>query len=167
MRWLWPMRSNVSRGRPLADAESRRRFLFFTGTTTVVSGMIGFLGATVRFLYPNVLYEPPSRFPVGQPNEFPTGTATFLPERRVFVFNSSAGFYAISSVCPHLGCNVRYAEGQGFNCPCHGSRFDANGQVVSGPAPRPLAWFGLSLSPRGQLIVDEQRIVKPDYRFNA
>lgn len=145
---------------------ARRRFLFLTGTTSVLAGVVGFLGATARFLFPNVLYEPPSRFPVGRPNDFPPASATFLPARRVFVINSAAGFYAISSICTHLGCNVRVDE-QGFACPCHGSRFDANGQVVSGPAPRPLAWFGLSLSPRGELVVDEQRVVEPDYRFKV
>lgn len=167
MKWPWRQRSSARGERSLASGESRRRFLFFTGTTTVVTGVIGFLGATARYLYPNVLYEPSSRFSVGRPNEFAAGTATFLPERRVFIFNGPAGFYAISSVCTHLGCNVRYLEGQGFNCPCHGSRFDLNGQVVSGPAPRPLAWFGLSLSPRGEVVVDERRMVGPDYRFDV
>ena len=146
---------------------TRRRFLLTTGTTTVVAGVVGFLGATARFLFPNVLYEPPSRFAVGRPDDFPSGTATFLPDRRLFVFNSDAGFYAISSICTHLGCNVHHVPGGGFTCPCHGSRFDANGRVVRGPAPQPLAWFGLSLSPRGELVADERRVVEPDYRFKV
>ena len=145
----------------------RRRFLFTTGTASVVAGVLGFMGATVRFLFPNVLYEAPSRFPVGLPQDFPPGSATFLPERRLFVFNSPQGFYAISSVCTHLGCNVGHEQSQGFTCPCHGSVFDHLGRVVSGPAPRSLAWFGLSLSARGELVVDEQRLVGPDYRFKA
>lgn len=151
-----------------ADGDlTRRHFLFTTGTGTVIAGVIGFIGATARYLFPNVLYEAPSRFPVGQPGDFPAGEATFLPDRRLFVFNGPEGFYAISAVCTHLGCTVRYAAGDGFACPCHGSRFDANGQVVEGPAPRPLAWFGLSLSPRRELVVDEQRIVDPEYRFKV
>jgi len=147
--------------------QTRRRFLFATGTASMVAGVMGFLGATARFLFPNVLYEPPTRFPVGRPDEFPPGTATFLPEHRLFVFNSSAGFYAISSICTHLGCNVNHVSGDGFACPCHGSRYDANGRVTQGPAPKPLAWFGLSLSPRGELVIDEGRLENPDYRFKV
>ncbi|MBI4486263.1 MAG: Rieske 2Fe-2S domain-containing protein [Acidobacteria bacterium] len=153
---------------PRADGHvTRRHFLVTTGTSTVVAGVIGFIGATARYLFPNVLYEAPSRFAAGQPGDFPAGEATFLPDRRLFVFNGPEGFYAISAVCTHLGCTVRYAAGDGFTCPCHGSRFDSNGQVVQGPAPRPLAWFALSLSPRGELVVDEQRIVDPEYRFKV
>jgi len=147
--------------------QTRRRFLFTSGTATAVLGVAGFVGATARYLFPNVLYEPPSRFPIGRPDDFPPGSVTFLPDWRVFVINSDAGFYAISSICTHLGCNVSHVPGAGFACPCHGSRFDANGQVVHGPAPRALSWFGLSLSPRGELVVDAQRIMQPDYRFKV
>ena len=151
----------------MPDRDSRRRFLFGTGVMTVVFGMLGFVGATARYLFPNVLYEPPSRFPVGRPGDFPSDTAVFLPNEQLFIFSSRAGFYAISSVCTHLGCNVRHVEGDGFTCPCHGSRYDANGRVVSGPAPLPLDWFGLSLSPRGELVVDKRRLEQPDYRFRV
>jgi len=153
--------------RETAPDVARRRILFTAGTSTVVVGVVGFLGATARYLFPNVLYEPPNRFPVGLLEDFPPETATFLPAQRLFIFNSTAGFYAVSSICTHLGCNVRHVEGEGFACPCHGSVFDANGRVLSGPAPQPLAWFGLSLSPRGELVVDKRRIEQPDYRFKA
>lgn len=146
----------------------RRRLLFGTGVGSIAAGVVGFVGATVRFLFPNVLYEPPSRFPVGRATDFPPSSATFLPEGRLFVFNSTEGFYAISSVCTHLGCNVRYEENaEQFACPCHGSVFDRLGRVVTGPAPRPLLWFGLSLSARGELVVDEQRVVDARYRFKV
>jgi cytochrome b6-f complex iron-sulfur subunit len=153
-------------GGPTA-AQDRRRFLFATGAASVLAGMFGFVGATARYLFPNVLYEPASRFPVGRPDDFPTDTATFLADRRLFVFNSGSGYYAISSICTHLGCNVNHVAGDGFACPCHGSLYDANGLVIKGPAPKPLAWFALSLSPRGELVIDEQRLVQPDYRFKV
>lgn len=48
--------------------------------------------------------------------------------------------YAISAVCTHLGCAVNWDQSeQAFVCPCHGSRYDALGQVTRGPAPRALA----------------------------
>jgi cytochrome b6-f complex iron-sulfur subunit len=159
----WPQHSAPSK----EFDPSRRRFLFMTGTVSAVAGLIGFLAATLRFLYPNVLYEPPSRFPIGRPDDFPPGAPTFLPDQRLFIFNSPAGYYAISAICTHLGCTVNYVSGDGFDCPCHGSRFDKNGQVTHGPAPRPLSWFGLSLSPRGELVVDERRLMTPDYRFKV
>ena len=146
--------------------ESRRRLFLGTGVTTVVAGLFGFLSATVRFLFPNVLYEPARRFVVGRPEDFPPRQPTFLTDRRLFVANSAEGFYVISAVCPHLGCNVS-ATDDGFICPCHGSEFDASGEVVSGPAPGPLRWYRLSLSPRGELVVDEREIVDADYRFRV
>jgi len=149
------------------EKSSRRRFLFVTGTSSIVAGAVGFLGATVRYLFPNVLYEPPRRFPVGLPTDFPPGSATFLPAHRLYLFNTPEGFYSISSVCTHLGCNVQHITDDGFSCPCHGSRFDRNGLVVNGPAPRPLPWFGMNLSPRGELVVDKQQIVTPEYRFKV
>ena len=41
--------------------------------------------------------------------------------------------------CTHLRCRVAPIEGGGFSCPCHGSRYDAEGRPVSGPAPKALA----------------------------
>jgi cytochrome b6-f complex iron-sulfur subunit len=145
---------------------SGRREFFVVGCSAVGLASAGFVVSTLRYLVPTVLYEPPARFTVGHPDRFPPGSVTFLPDRRLFLFNGADGFYAISSICTHLGCNVRRSDA-GFACPCHGSRFDENGRVVHGPAPRPLAWFALSLSPRGELIVDLDRNVAPDFRLKA
>ena len=144
----------------------QRRRVFAVGCFGIGAATAGFLAATFRFLVPNVLYEPSRRFDIGAPAEFPSGSATFLPDRHLYVFNSADGFFAISSLCTHLGCNVKHI-GQGFECPCHGSRFDENGRVVQGPAPRPLAWYAVSLSPREQLIVDLDQTVGPGVRLRA
>lgn len=143
-----------------------RRSMFAVGCMAIGAATAGFVGATFRFLVPNVLYEPSRRFDIGSPQDFPAGSVTFLPDRRLYVFNGADGFYAISSVCTHLGCNVKRG-GPGFACPCHGSQFDENGQVVHGPAPTPLAWYLLSLSPHAQLVVDLDRQVGPAFRLRA
>jgi Rieske Fe-S protein len=53
-------------------------------------------------------------------------------------------------------------SGKGFHCPCHGSVFDQSGAVVSGPAPSGLAWFEVSLSRDGRLVIDTSLKVNPD-----
>jgi nitrite reductase/ring-hydroxylating ferredoxin subunit len=149
-----------------APPDSQRRTVFLLGCVGVGAASLGFVGATVRFLVPNVLYEPSRRFTIGDPSDFPIGTATFLPERRLFIFSGPEGLFCISSICTHLGCNVRHV-GEGFECPCHGSRYDENGRVISGPAPKALAWFALSFSARNELIVDLDRPVGPEFRLRA
>lgn len=143
----------------------QRRFFFGSGAATLVAGALGSLGAVLRFLFPGVLYEPPSRFPVGFKEDFAPGTGTFVPEHRVFVFNTPEGFYCVSAVCTHLGCNVRVDEPRGLSCPCHGSVFDREGAVSEGPAPRPLECYALSLSRRGELVADRAQPVDPRRRF--
>jgi cytochrome b6-f complex iron-sulfur subunit len=143
-----------------------RRQFFWVGCAAVAAAMVGVAASTFRFLVPNVIYEPSSRFTIGSPRRFPPGSATFLDDRRLFIFNGADGFYAVSAVCTHLGCTVKRG-GPGFECPCHGSRFDENGRVVRGPAPSPLAWYGLTLTPRGDLVVDLDRVVGPDFRLRA
>ena len=56
-----------------------------------------------------------------------------------------AEYTALSSVCTHLGCQVRNTR-FGFRCPCHGSAFDTKGQVVTGPANEPLPSYVLEVS---------------------
>jgi cytochrome b6-f complex iron-sulfur subunit len=143
-----------------------RRKMFAIGCLAIGTAATGFLGATFRFLVPNVLYEPSRRFDIGPPSDFPPGAVTYLPERRLYVFNGADGLYAISSVCTHLGCNVKRSE-EGFECPCHGSQFDENGQVVRGPAPKALEWYALSLSPRARLVVDLDQQVSPVFRLRV
>jgi cytochrome b6-f complex iron-sulfur subunit len=146
--------------------DATRRTIFAVGCVGLGAATVGFVGATIRFLVPNVLYEPSRRFVIGDPSDFPPGSVTFLPERRLFVFNGADGLFCISSICTHLGCNVRHV-GSGFECPCHGSRYDDSGRVISGPAPKALAWYALTMSPREQLVVDLDHAVGPEFRLRA
>jgi cytochrome b6-f complex iron-sulfur subunit len=147
---------------PQADAKlARRSFLTLTlGWCAAVFALGASLAAAGRFLVPNVLYEPSRRFKALKPDDYPDGP-TFLPNLRVFLFRKGNSFRAASAVCTHLGCTVNLAE-KGFHCPCHGSVFDQSGRVVSGPAPSPLAWFELTLSRDGRVVIDTSQPVKAD-----
>ncbi len=67
--------------------------------------------------------------------DVPADGALVLPQKRCAVVKSGDSIMALDLICPHLGCTVN-ATPQGFACPCHGSRFKSDGQVVSGPATR-------------------------------
>ena len=128
----------------------------------------GIFVSTMRFLIPNVLYEPPTSFAIGQSDDFAPDSVTFLEDGRLFVFRRPEGVFAISSICTHLGCNVRWnAERGGFDCPCHGSSFDKNGRNVAGPAPRPLKWFELSLNADRQMVVNTRKEVDNNFRLQV
>jgi len=55
------------------------------------------------------------------------------------VWDGASKVRALSATCTHLGCQVQWdTKASRFRCPCHGGVYDASGQVVSGPPPRPL-----------------------------
>jgi len=117
--------------------------------------------ATVRFLVPNVVFEPAQQFKAGSPEDYPDGSITFLEDERVFLVRRGNSFRCLSAVCTHLGCTVSRAD-RGYHCPCHGSVFSPEGTVESGPAPKPLAWFLVTLSKDNRLLVDKNQFVGPD-----
>jgi cytochrome b6-f complex iron-sulfur subunit len=146
---------------PPDDKLQRRTFLTLSlGWCSALFALGASLAAAARFLVPNVLYEPNRRFKALKPDDYAEGP-TFLPNLRVFLFRKGNTFRAVSAVCTHLGCTVNLA-GTGFHCPCHGSVFNQNGGVVSGPAPSSLVWFQLALSRDGRLVIDTSQPVKAD-----
>lgn len=147
-------------------ADGRRGFLL-AGAVSAAAGLLAALAAAVRMAFPGVLYEAEARFPVGRPEDFPPDTATYVPERRLFVVRSRDGFHVVSSVCTHLGCNVGRRHRGGLICPCHGSVFDGEGHPVGGPARSPLARYRVSLSRRGELVVHRREPVPADFRLEV
>jgi Rieske Fe-S protein len=104
-----------------------------------------------------VLASPSKKFRLALPDALPPGEPFVPPGRAVAIFKDAEGIHAISTVCTHLGCLVK-ATAEGFECPCHGSRFAADGTVKKGPAPRALPWLKCSVS-GGAVSIDEDTVV--------
>jgi cytochrome b6-f complex iron-sulfur subunit len=149
---------------PEAESEVTRRD-FLNEIAAAALGVAG-LGATVvtiKYLSPNVLFEPPTQFRAGTPDDFPVNSVTYIQDQQVYIVRVAAGFYAVSAVCTHLGCITQWKpEDNLIECPCHGSRFTREGTKVAGPAPRPLPHFALRLTADGQLLVDKLEPVKQE-----
>lgn len=116
---------------------------------------------TIRFMYPNVLAEPPSQFKVGPADQFLPGSVDerWKNEFQVWIVNLSEQrrLIALSTICTHLGCSPSWLEGERkFKCPCHGSGFYQNGINFEGPAPRPLERFRV-FELDGVVVVDKSK----------
>ena len=145
---------------PLRGEVSRRRFVSVLGVAwgLFIGANLAALGAMTRFLFPNVLYEPPQEFKAGFPAEFTVDAVDtrYTASHAVWIVRESTGFYVLSTVCTHLGCTPNWLQSdEKFKCPCHGSGFIKSGVNVEGPAPRPLERFKITLAEDGQLLIDK------------
>ncbi len=119
-----------------------------------------------RYLSPNILTPDAGPVEIGKPEEYERGTLTYVEGARAYVGNDERGFYALVAVCTHLGCTPRI-DGKMFVCPCHGSRYGLGGEVLAGPATRPLARAFIGLTSNGRLFVDRSRMVDAGFRFEV
>lgn len=92
--------------------------------------------------------------PLLPPDMYPEGSATFVRQGRLFITRAGGTLHAISQKCPHLGCAVPFCESSGqFECPCHGSVFNAAGEWISGPSPRGMDHHPLQIAD-GRVLVN-------------
>ncbi len=174
-----------SLGSPATAQLTRRKFFSWMGFGSVLFSLGGLGTGTVTLLMPKMNYEPSTSFTVGRPTDYQTGEMRLLEAKQVFIFRTTwedpqtqqilEGFQALTAVCTHLGCSYKpFTMGDasphatGFetphvhaHCPCHGSIFARDGSVMGGPAPRPLPFFQMSLTPDGRLEVDNSKLVPP------
>ncbi len=149
---------------------SRREFLNKAITVAGWGVILTSLGAGtyqgLRFLYPSVVFHPPSKYVIGQLNDFIIDKrpdqygvifvdTQFIKAHRFFVIRDKNRVFALFARCTHLGCTVNWFEDLNiFKCPCHGSEFHSNGVEFAGPAPRPLDRHHITMDNEGHLIVD-------------
>jgi cytochrome b6-f complex iron-sulfur subunit len=143
----------------------RRDFLtkaaFWTTTGSLTFAALGI----ARMPKPGVFPGQSSQVKIGMPGEYPIASEPVrVAGQNLFVIHDETGFGVISAICTHLGCVVA-AKTEGFECPCHGSKFAKDGKVVRGPAPSALAWYELNQAADGQMVVDLKRMVLPGTKY--
>jgi cytochrome b6-f complex iron-sulfur subunit len=155
--------------KPAAKGKPGRRFFLWAmfgsfiavAWTTMTASLTLWTLGTLRFLFPNVLAEPPSKIKVGFPDSYEDGKVVerFKDQHAWIVRRKDEKFgdiiYALSTTCTHLGCTPNWLEReQKFKCPCHGSGFYISGINFEGPAPRPLERWAVSIGDDGQIVID-------------
>src|SRR6516162_3503490 len=150
-----------------AKGQDRRFFLFtWIGIAwfTLTASLVGMVLGTLRFLFPNVLSEPPSSFKAGDANSYEEGKVEDkFKDRGAWVIlgrddNNRRIIYALSTTCTHLGCTPNWLDSEKkFKCPCHGSGFKISGVNFEGPAPRPLERYAVKKTDDNQILVDKSK----------
>lgn len=131
---------------------SRRDFLkLATNTLLTASGLLG-LGALFRFLGYQTEPPPQTEFDLGPASNYPIDSRTLLLNIPALLLHTDKGFSALSLVCTHLGCTVE-AQENGFTCPCHGSKYDTQGNVLNGPAKKQLNLLRVEITSDEKLIL--------------
>ncbi|MBI4051359.1 MAG: ubiquinol-cytochrome c reductase iron-sulfur subunit [Elusimicrobia bacterium] len=141
----------------IAPAGLTRRNFLWLGWSALVGFLTSGAAAAARFFFPNVIYEPSQKFNAGPAQDYPMGVSTkWLNEQRVWIIRTEKGFYTVWARCTHLGCTPNwFADQNRFRCPCHGSNFSSDGDVIAGPAPKPLYRCAVEIASTGDLIIDK------------
>ncbi len=149
------------------DSKLTRRFFLETlGKVSIVFALLAEAYGAIKAFIPQVLYEPPSKFKIGKPDDFPEGI-TFLSKYKLYIFRKGDDFRIVSAVCTHLNCVADWKPDQKeFYCSCHGSVFAADGTNITGPAPKPLSWHPLSIAPDGNIVVETDKQVIQEHKFS-
>jgi cytochrome b6-f complex iron-sulfur subunit len=149
--------------KPASDGMSRRGFfswaaVAWVGFSAAIGGCVTAMG---RFMFPNVLFEPPTTFKAGYPRDFGEGVVDtrFVDKYGVWIIKDGGRIYSLIAICTHLGCPPAWLETQNkFKCPCHGSGYYKSGINFEGPTPRPLERARIFISPDdGQIVVDKSQ----------
>jgi cytochrome b6-f complex iron-sulfur subunit len=156
--------SVAAKPRTKGEPDVERRNFLWIGFSALGAVSALWSLAVVKFLFPNVLREPPSKFKVGFPDAFPPGKVDerFKAQYGVWIvnaeYNGQPQLVALKTVCTHLGCTPNWLEAeQKYKCPCHGSGFYKDGINFEGPAPRPLERYAIRIADDGQIEVDKSK----------
>jgi cytochrome b6-f complex iron-sulfur subunit len=140
----------------------RRKFFVKLGLGSLSIAAAGTAVFAYQFLSPNVLYEPSPVVNAGKPESYPLDSVTLDVNSGIYLIRAKEGFFSLGAVCTHLGCLTTWKPELGIiACPCHGSKFQRNGEKIEGPAPKPLPWLRTWLNDDGDLMVDRSTTIRP------
>ena len=140
----------------------RRAFFAKLGLGSLSIAAAGTAAFAYQFLSPNVLFEPSPIVNAGKPENYAADSVTLDVNSGIYLVHAQEGFFALSAVCTHLGCLTAWKPELGIiACPCHGSKFNRDGQKIEGPAPKPLPWLQTWVSDEGDLMVDRSINIRP------
>jgi cytochrome b6-f complex iron-sulfur subunit len=166
---------------------SRRQFLKWASGLGWLGVLVGFSGASLAFIWPNLRGGFGAQIPVGSPDavlgeidanegrfEFPEARSLIVkydasmdPDGQYADLTNGTGILALYQKCVHLGCKVPWcAESQWWECPCHGSKYNRWGEWQEGPAPRGLDRFAVQ-EVEGQLVIDTSAVITGPSRSAA
>jgi cytochrome b6-f complex iron-sulfur subunit len=144
---------------------SRRNFLKLAWGALGAAALAEGAWVSYRFLSPKVVEgEFGGVFTVGNVADFPPGSVTPVNAGRFYLIHlEDGGFLALYRKCTHLGCAVPWDQEKGkFICPCHASEFEADGDVLNPPAPRPLDRFPITIE-NDAILVDTGTPIQRDH----
>jgi Rieske Fe-S protein len=126
----------------------RRQVLVYAGAALGAGAVVGCAGSEPAA--PTTEPADGEAGPLAETADVPVGSALIVDD--IVLTQPMAGeFIGLSAVCPHAGCTVSKVDGAQVICPCHGSTFGLDGEVITGPATKPLAPVGITV--RGDSIV--------------
>ena len=136
----------------MSNLSSRRDFLrLLTNAFFGLGGLLG-LGGLIRFFSFQPDPGPPTEFDLGLASNYSEDFPVMRLDIPAIIKRTEEGVIAISLVCTHLGCTVEEnKDGDGFTCPCHGSRYNKSGRVLEGPATKSLPRYRIEEQADGTL----------------
>ncbi len=138
------------------DNVPRRRFLTMAAGAAAVGACSSSSNMTI------------SDVPAFNVSMLPVGSLEAVGTQPVCIGRDANGVYALSLYCTHMQCNIATqgtVSPQGIHCGCHGSSFDANGNVTHGPAAQPLAHFSVTKDASGNLTIHGTQTVSANTRL--
>jgi cytochrome b6-f complex iron-sulfur subunit len=140
---------------------SRRRIIgygWIAATAVIVGEMIG---GTLAYLWPKGREEKAAKLLIaGKIDDFQVEKIAIFRKEKVFINRTDKGLLAMSAICTHLRCIVRWNEAKKvFDCPCHGAHFNAVGEVLAGPPPRPLDLHPVKIV-GDKIVVDTSKVTR-------